>query len=263
MTSSVSAAEIHAIIVGNTANDVGLYAAQKSIDQINREVKRIAAYNELPLNIAVFEGFDVRINPLLNYLEQLKVSNDDIVFFFIVTHGTRDAAKTNSLPNLIFPFEESPVKNQIDFQEINKILKRKNAKLLISIAEACNTFELPESSGIGFANVPNEKSKIPIRIQQDATEFQFIRQGNPRLQQVYRNLFGGVSGTIVISSASPGESSLGGLFIHQLLQSISTAEADESWKKVLKDTFKQVNLEVQKYTQGQKQQRIQYELKLY
>lgn len=265
LANPISAAEIHAVIVGNTGSDVGLYAAEKSIDQIQREVKRIAAFNDFSLNIAVFEGFNTRIDLLMNYLENLKVSKDDVVIFFIVTHGTRTHVKNNSLPDLIFPFENPNSRDRIDFNEINQLLKKKNARLLLSIAEACNTYEEPEKETAIFMN---ENLGEPIRqvsYPKNSPELQFISQRNPSLQKLYRGLFTDTNGMILISSASPGESSLGGLFVHQLMQSIYDADdkvpGPENWKAILKSTSKQIKTEVQKHTQGQKKQTIQCEIK--
>ncbi len=263
-TFSISAAEIHAIFVGDTSNDVGLYNAQKSLDQMQREVKRIAAFNDLPLNITVFEGFDTRIQTITNTLDQIKINPDDIIIFFIVTHGCRPSNKNNKWPDLIFPFDQS----NVDFQEINQILTAKKPRLLLSIAEACNIFENQSDKPTISPTAPlNSGSKSPEYLSKDNAEFQFIRQGNPRLKKLYRTLFTETQGTIIISSASPGESSLGGLFVHKLLQSIFEADGDlpgppPIWKTILKSASKQVNDEVQNYTRGEKKQTIQYELDL-
>ncbi len=253
--SSLDAAQVHAIIVADTLIGAGNRGMEVNIDAMQREVKQIAAYTNLPLTIAVFEEYNVKVKNILKYFNEINIAPDDIVIFYINNHGSRNKDKTNQWPNLIFPLDQIATKDHviIDFNDLVEILKGKNPKLLISIAEACNSIvdedasnedESDDSSYEETEATPEEleahqfflNSTGPTSIVEFARQsptLVFIRQKqDDEILDFYHELYVKPRGSITISSSSPGEGSVTGIFTQCLLEAIDEVVDYSEWCKI-------------------------------
>lgn len=238
---SIQAAQVHAIIVADTIDS--MHGMETNIDMMHREAKRIAGSLDMPLHIAIFEHFEVRIENLLSYLQELKIESDDIVIFYINNHGGRLINKSNKWPDLAFILNRLYLTNddKIDFKELNDILKNKGPKFLLSIADSCNEYvdkhkydndDLLDTSDDLEVNSDDFDDDENYISNADEIEFAMqiflstlisgptfeynLSQNDRSLERVrdridddvidlYRKLYLETNGNIMISSSSPGE----------------------------------------------------------
>ncbi len=177
------------------------------IDFIKSEVGYIASVLELPLKIDLFtedtldETFPEKIN-------EIKIEEDDIVFFFFSGHGYRTENKEDFFPYLYI----TDLKKGADFSHIITTLQNKNPRFLLALADCCNNI-IPEK----FAPPLMDRYKCFMSVQ------------NSDIAEYYNTLFLQTKGSILLISASPGElswaSKTGGLFTKALFYSLHQESA--------------------------------------
>lgn len=295
---SIQASEIHAILVADTIDS---YLFETNLDLMQREVKRMAARTDFSLHVAVFEHEEVRIENLLNYIENMDVQPDDIILFYANNHGSRSQDKISKWPDLLFwlNLALTPDQPSLDFDALNELLKNKNPRLLISIAESCNSIiedvgnedENPDSD-----DKEDEESEEDRENALELMRLHFAQQIGPTLEyrldqnnkaiqrlkgmiddedlDYYRTLYTDASGSVLISSSSPGESALQGIFTPLFIEKLEFGywhaiypSASQQWLWILERTSKAVQEEFQYRGYGeyvsQETQTIQYEIQLF
>jgi hypothetical protein len=240
-SASIDAAQVYAVLVGDSHQSTAFYDMENNLDMMQREAKRIAACNYLPLRVAVFEGFEARSENLLHYLEEMNVDSDDIVLFYASVHGTRSKNKSNRWPDLGFTLDEifNPTKMTIDFNTIHDLLKAKNPLFLLSIADSCNSihdFNRTREFEEGSEGFFDEEDDIEIDDEEEVlfekeSIFNHLNPQGPTIEyqmsandpapifnrmieeseffKAYHFLFK-QPGNVIVSSSSPGEESFGG-----------------------------------------------------
>lgn len=216
---AAQAAYLHAIVVCDTHADEIERSVKADYRNICREIKRICKYTKLKRRIKKFRGNKVD-SDFLDTVKKIKVKPDDVVLFYWSGHGKRFESQEDPWP--LFDFEHD---NQVVSQyTVTEELMSKNPRLILSITDCCNDYDLKSM----FVTYKRNKK---------------INKEN------YRTLFLYSSGTYIATAASPGEASFGlnrnnrdmdlpagGFFTNALLESLyeetSQSNPDISWEMV-------------------------------
>ena len=193
-TSDCLATNMYTIVVANTDDPaVGTY-----ITAARDLIKLWADFfkgNLSPMGVTTYEwildGKHFNSESIRNVVNQQMsgVTPEDIIFFYYIGHG--ENAPGTPYPRLIIPNRQGEPDN-LDFGRVSDVLLQKHAKFSLIIAEACNGFSRRTVASL-LGDFPDE----------------------------IRDLFLRSSGSIVMTSASPGEFAgvgpFGGLFTVQFL----------------------------------------------
>ncbi len=204
---TLQAANLITVIVADTADESIGSSTAADFQKVRAEAQKISSYTGLRLKEVTLKGKDVRPAVLLRKMEQLRVNEDDVVFFYFSGHGYRTSDKEgNPWPNLFF----SLVSEGIDFSFVAKELQEKKPRLLLLLADVCNSF------------VPDAWAPpLVYKAFGGAAPDQEVIKAN------YRSLFLETSGTVMITSSEVGEYSYatpeGGLFTLEFLKSLNKA----------------------------------------
>lgn len=184
-TSSLEAATLHAILVGDTHDD-----------ELREVIKKDMKHMEDYLN-AVFDSLNVddyeqtsytgrHVNTtFMNDLATWDIQPDDIVFFYFSGHGFYgENSEIGNWPTLYLSKQDIGI-NQFD---IMQALRKHNPRLLICFADCCNNI-LDEDDETEILH--------PAIIQKVARQKEFSNALN------IQKLFWETKGVIMISSASP------------------------------------------------------------
>jgi Caspase domain len=246
LTSKVEAADMHVLLVGDTTDNTLGYAFQLDLNLMHDEVKKISQATGMKLNLSLYSGKQVTTENILDHVDKLDVNPDDVVIIYFSVHGYRTIDKQNQWPNLYFGSQGQG----LDFDLVNQIVKAKNPRLILTIADSCNNY-LPA----GYY--------VPTITKKD-----FNPEKESIIQKNYKKLFLESSGSIVISSSIPGQYSWaytykGGVYTLQFLKDLSLAVNNQEpaqWAKLLEDI--NMNVLVLTTQQTNQSQQPQYELLL-
>lgn len=226
---SLDAADLHAIIVADT-NDPSIgNSTEVDLENMRNEMHRISLYTGLNLKETTISGKETLPEKVLAKINKLKIKKNDVVIFYFSGHGYRTASKKESpWPNLFF----SQAGKGIDYDLIGKKLEAYHPRLLMVIADACNSL-IPDDYA------PPLVKKMMMRALSQET-----------LENNYRKLFMEVKGVIMVTSSQAGEPSWGtpqgGLFtvalLHNLGDSVKSS-SEPSWYSILDNASFQVNKE--------------------
>ncbi len=210
---------LHAIIVADT-NDPNAILKRgiiKTKNDFEVELQIISAQTGLRLNKQIFSGDHFTYSNLMLSVELLEPRQDDVVFFYYIGHGILKPEIDNKWPQLIL-YEASSVTQTrfVSFKSITDILQRKNQRLLIAIAEACN-------------NTGGRTEHFADEILGMAS-LSFSARNAERLKDLYLRS----EGAVISSSSEPGQGSVvsspdGGYFgqsfleVHKELTSLSVS----------------------------------------
>lgn len=229
----VDGATFHAILVADTALE-GLMSPtmENNIDLMHRFAKRAAAYSDMELEVAVFEGYYAYKKNIYTYLDALHIEKDDVIFLYCFAHGSRDDAKANKWPDLNI-FMES-----VDFGDLTEVLKAKSPRFLLAFAEACNVVRedsdtiFDQASFAQFRELLAQPGpavyytmpELPVHLTMSIDDEEL---------EICHLLFLETSGDIVISSSIPGQASyrdfVGGRFGRSFINSFNFYMVVANW----------------------------------
>lgn len=210
---------LHAIIVADT-NDPSATLRRgimKTKNDFEAELEIISTQTGLRLNKQVFAGNHFLYANLMRSIERLAPNEDDVVFFYYIGHGILKPEVDNQWPQLVLNDATSGSQTRfVSFKAITDQLQRKNQRLLIALAEACNS---TEGRTEHFADEILGMASLSFRTR-DAE----------RLKDLYLRS----EGTVISSSSEPGQVSVvsapdGGYFgqsfleVHKELTSLSVS----------------------------------------
>lgn len=123
----------------------------------------------------------------------LKCSPEDIVIFYYIGHGTHARNEDNPYPQLLLGCDFSEEHKFIPLKWVHDELKTKGARLAVTIGMCCNVIQSARAKktptfGVNYGNV-------------ELTDTE---------KKAIQDMFIGYTGDILLSSASVGQSSLGG-----------------------------------------------------
>lgn len=239
---SGNSAVLHVILVGDTIE--GGPSTECSIDLMHREARRIAAYTDMRLDVACFEGYHTTQRNVLQYLHNLEINSKDVVLLCFFMHGSREPEKISRWPNLHFPLEYS----KPDFESFVNIVKNKKPKLLIALADSCNIVAKPKKENIQdnnalqeFLDQVEQKGPTTNYFLKKITDTSLMAFTEDEVIENYRKLFTETTGSIIISSASPGQPAqrnflvTGGVYTLNFLEAFRKLvdEEETSWEEIL------------------------------
>lgn len=203
----LAATQIHLIMVGDTAStDIGATVAP-DLEHMHQQTSTIAKLLHINLEESTFIGPQVNSRQFFHALSSLKIDHDDLVIFYFSGHGYRTKSKDarDPWPNLVFSLEHAGV----DFLDVVDIIKEKNPRLVIAIADSCNNYLAP--GYIPVVKPAKKRLMRSLKLPEANAHFLFIEP----------------VGEILMSAASPGEVAWGtlkgGIFTNALLFSLSQA----------------------------------------
>jgi Caspase domain len=204
LAGGLNAANLHTIIICDThADNIG-DSVEADLNRVRAEMHRAAYYTKLNVRETLFIDDEVD-GGILSWLNDYSIADNDVVFLFFSGHGYRtDSKEDNVWPNLYF----TPANRGIDFYQLTQIIKEKQPKLLIAIADCCNNV-LPEAYA-------------PPLLKDHSYALSYRK---PNMKNNYEKLFLHTYGSIIASSSIPGQYSWGtksgGLFTLALFDSLN------------------------------------------
>lgn len=201
VSSSIHAATMHAIIVGDTQSNIG-NASTIDLGRIKQHLQTVSYYTDMELIGREYSSFNFRAEKVMEYIDSLTVDDDDVIVFYYTGHGFRTPSMDNPWPALFFGFND----DALDIHAIANILAEKNPRFLLVIADCCNN--LVEES-----DAPTVRKNAMFSLRKDSKAI-----------HGYRKLFCDFHGVVVASSAEAGEyalcnNAIGGFFTYAYLES--------------------------------------------
>ena len=123
----------------------------------------------------------------------LKCEENDIIVFYYIGHGTHAASESNSYPQMLLGCDFSEERKFIPLKWVHDELKTKGARLTATIGMCCNVVQTASAKrgptfSVNYGNVELTESE----------------------RTAIQKMFLGYRGDFLLSSASVGQSSLGG-----------------------------------------------------
>ena len=139
-----------------------------------------------------FDGSNTSPENCKAVIKNLQCSSNDIVIFYYIGHGGRSLADNAKYPQMMLAQKYD--EKCIPLTWVHEELKRKNARLTMTIGMCCNNFieYLGPKDAIAFSSNRQEVNYNPTQ------EIKNIQK-----------LFLGYTGNIILSSSSPGQNSWG------------------------------------------------------
>lgn len=219
-------ANLHAILVGDT-NDPSIgRSVETDLANFNKLLRSIEENTGLAVQKITITGGELGRgkgrDTVLQKLQNLTVAGgQDLVIFLYSGHGGRMSTKQTKWPSLGVEGVSTSPDRLLDLDLVVDELQKKNPRLLIVLADACNS----------------------------VIDAQRSFEKNTELAESYRKLFLGYQGTIIASSSKMGQYSygnpeVGGLFIRQFLDSLNKnlATANPTWEGLMKDAKQTISI---------------------
>jgi GH25 family lysozyme M1 (1,4-beta-N-acetylmuramidase) len=216
---------VHAILVADTFDTVigaGVAENKANIASFLGNVKDLTG-----LNVATTEvdGANFTCKSIIDAVNGLNVSADDVVFFYYAGHGFRRDSSQTQFPEFFCGGPRDPTETLS--QAVNSI-KARQPRLIIAIADACNRIAEPAPAAAAAPALGGDRKGALLR------------------------LFKAYRGALIMSGAIPGEyswymtagASLGGFFTNQLLvainQNINRSGPNVRWEAIAADAVKPI-----------------------
>lgn len=227
----LEAATVHAILVADFDNWDGEFrqGAKVDIKNFRLESRRIAEATGLDLKIYPFTGKKYNAQSLVNCIESLDVSPDDLILLFYSAHGIH----THSMGLEPLPILTFGPSSALYLRDVVNLIEKKKPRLSFILADCCHNWVAdslqPEMLQVYIKALPQPSIK----------KIQF---------EQYKNLFLKPSGTIILLAAMPGEfaygtKSFGGYCTYYWTQTLSRLSKNLepiTWKTLLTETAQMV-----------------------
>lgn len=154
-TTAATPAKLHFILVANTNDPRIGYSVQKDVINITSQVKDVATFLGLPLNMVEISGTKFGKASVEAALNNLKPGTNDIVIFYYSGHGySNDRNADEAYPQ--FDLRQSRFDDvfvaTLNASEVFNKIKAKNARLNLVITDCCNSsLGLLKPEGKNFA----------------------------------------------------------------------------------------------------------------
>lgn len=239
---STSAQTLHAIIFANTKSpgnpnnprDEGIGpSVTVDFERMGLELTSISSFIGYNLKKYYYYGTQDRFNRncLINVLNNLSCSKDDIVFFYYSGHGGRFENEDSQYPEMILKVPYGSVGSQdvYPLYDVYKQIMRKSPRLTIVMGDLCN------STWKGVMKPASNNREASIK--------------SNAVCDVYKNLFLHVKGGLIATSSKPGQTSgcaqfsdgseAGGRFTASFLQCLGSyvsSGRNVNWETLLTDS---------------------------
>ncbi|TGN20968.1 caspase family protein [Leptospira idonii] len=224
---------LHFLVMADTHDETIGKSVKKDFKNLKDLAQKIASNTGMTLNLTAYEGNDFSLKNANRAINSISPDQNDAVIVYISAHGFRERDSATKWPNIYFPEGE-----YLEENDIYKRLAKKKPRLLIVLADVCNSYTDDDGS------VPNV---IP-------------RSLNDKEAENYTTLFVNSKGAIVASSSKPGQASIaeskGGSYTLAVLNALKNAVKSSSpprWADIMKTSGKPIG-------SGSSRQDPQYEL---
>lgn len=226
--SSPSSVTLHLIVVADTEDrDIGA-ASRADIKGLRKEFEVAAKEAGITFSPTIISGSGFSKITVVNTLNNLNPGSNDVVVFVYTGHGFRFNDDTDAYPRFsLTRNRQSPILNNLSTSEVYRTLRRKGARLNITIADTCN-------GNIGF-NKPNHDEGLQLKPSDAGIS-----------RRAITTLLLNARGNIVGAAATRGEYALsnariGGFFIHSFLNAFmyETSIANTgtpSWQRIMSNS---------------------------
>lgn len=212
MASQVSAATLHAFLVGYCDSDLG---SEKDIVAWHERLAQIALWSGLEYDdrLFVYEHFNAEL--VMEHIKGLEVGPDDVVIFYFSGHGCRSMIEPTPWP--ILGFENKGLRGA----EVIEHLHNKQARLNLIFFDCCNTLNSP-------FNMPLIYHFGAVRANLEV-----------QLRDGLKRLFMDTAGTYAMTAAEPGlaawgSRAVGGKFTSTLIHAMDQGAIKHlGWDEIL------------------------------
>jgi hypothetical protein len=220
---------MHLVVVADTDDpDIG---RGDSVDAqgIKREFETAANAIGVRFNYTLISGSSFNRGAVVNTLNGLSPGSNDIIVFAYTGHGFRyDDDDTDPYPRFYLGRNrQSPDGNSLQASEVFNALKRKTARLNITIIDACN-------SEVGTRK-PRYETGVALKVSDAGINGKAVA-----------TLFLNSRGNIIVAAASKGEKSrtnaeTGGYFVHSFLEAFKyqtslVNSSSPSWRTIISNS---------------------------
>lgn len=109
------------------------------IEKYNRFFKIASKNLKIPYKSFVFKGDDFTKSKAINQINNISISNNEVVILLYRGHGFRWADQSSDFPRM--KLGDSFNQESYNFETLHNNIKNKNPRLLISIGDMCNNIE--------------------------------------------------------------------------------------------------------------------------
>jgi hypothetical protein len=203
------ATTLHLVIAANTnIGDIGMSCARDQAS-LTAEFKGIASSLGITYKQYLINGDNFTKSAVVSSLSSMVPGSNDIVIFVYRGHGFRWSDQQSAWPQLDMrssPYTRIDANTALDLDFVFKTIKGKGGRLNIVLGDCCN-------------------SSIDITSPITGSEFLAMQANNNYNSDKLRDLFMNYKGSLMATSASPGEVSWannanGGFFTVSFLQSL-------------------------------------------
>ncbi|GAB3643729.1 caspase family protein [Spirosoma arcticum] len=182
---------LHAIMVADTKDPVLARACAYDVAVVHRQLVQVSAAIGYRLNEQLISQADFGRKQLDKALQSVSPQPNDILLFYYSGHGYNLNGRADRFPILMLDKKAGSTHQNPGLLAIHTLLKRKKARLCITLGDCCNTI----ASTIRGQPTKRVLPK-PLMLTNDS------------LNAAYRNLFLNVSGDALIASSAPPQRAL-------------------------------------------------------
>ena len=210
---AVQSQTIHAILVGDTVDPNIGRGDKLDLDLMKSLLRDASKYTGMRLRMKVFDDRIPRTD-IMNTVKNLQPGSNDTVIFFYTGHGYRMRSFKSKWPAMALQGNSGRT-GGLQLKWAYDVLKRKNPRLLIVMADACNNY-----------------------VSEGAIDTITVQSGTPRPES-YKKLFLHAKGHIIASSSIPGQysysGSTGSQYTVAFMESIKDqlSGSNPTWKRVM------------------------------
>ncbi|MDQ1089710.1 caspase family protein [Siphonobacter sp. SORGH_AS_1065] len=224
---TIQAQTLHAVFVADTKDESLATACERDLEVMHRQLAQAASAMSYRLNDQTISRDLFTTQQLAQVLDKLQVESQDVVFFYYTGHGYNLSGRQDVFPILHIQKDENQLKDNPALRDIHAILKKKNARLCITLGDCCNQISHNTRGMIGRKPAIGE-----------------LTLTNDSLNAAYRKLFLETSGDVLITSSKPPQNSFahpdsGSYYTRvfdEALELASRYNRDITWETLLKDT---------------------------
>lgn len=235
ITPKCDAQTLHSLIVAASEDPSIGKGVTRNMYNMSKIIQDVAGVLDCEFNPELFDHAKCTKENVTRWINNLEVEPDDVVFFFYNGHGGRALNDEDIFPQMCMnnPSNQSLY---MPVTHVEKMLAKKNPRLIIIITECCNS----ESSGI----------KIKPWFAMSSDQFTSASKYD---EKALRDLFFNAKGIVKISSSKPKEFSWltnstdvngGGVFVNNFIDSFNDAVINKriaaNWNAIFKDTHDKV-----------------------
>ena len=221
---TAQAANLIAFIASDTLDyNIGT-SVSLDFNHMRTEMKNVARYTGLTLKEILLKDKTNNTQTFRQNLNSIHANKDDVIVFFYAGHGFRTKSKSDSpWPNLVFTQEPQHQDKGIQYDFVIHTLMEKKPRLLITIADVCNSFV-------------REDRAPPL-----VTKALLIAPNTEKIRANYKHLYLDEIGMINIAGAKIGEYATGndnngGAFTKAFIDSVKNETEKSSvasWRNIL------------------------------